>query len=429
MACVPAPRLPRSRPARTILQQRSAAAAERDTSEATRLFIQSGVAARVEAERKAAALLQEAGALERVQIELLKSGDAVDLFVSKHQRLEAAAADERRLAETTAQAAVQQRALAASAAILRSEIDPMYAAQQRFDAELTRADDLFRAGAISIREYDQAQKLARDTLYVHAQAVTGNLQPMRDLDAQQSLGAKGAGAHRAALQGLSFQLQDTLTQISMNANILQVLAIQGGQAAGQFANLEGKAGAFGRFMIGPYGLAITAAMLVLGPFVGKMIEGNSALDDAVDKLKKDAAETELAARAKARFQGSVEGLTIALREQDAALKQTAASERSSAERANIAAQAKRNQALATRQATAAALAEALAQVDDFSLTGGTTGAAALQNQARSDRVADLKRKLAAAEANATAAERQLNVSRVDLAAEPSRSSMTTRSRR
>ncbi|MET3826569.1 hypothetical protein ABIC16_002262 [Sphingomonas sp. PvP055] len=164
-------------------------------------------------------------------------------------------------------------------------------------------------------------------------------------------------------------------------------------------------------------MAITGALLVLGPLTKGMFEFSDATNDAVEKLKKDAIESDVAARAKARFAGTVEGLTLALRDQDKALRQTADSERSSADRANIAAKAKRDEALAIRQATVARLAEAEARLDDFSLTGGTTGAAALQNQARSDQVNKLRAERTKAEAAVTAAERQLNVTRVDIAAE------------
>ena len=226
-----------------------------------------------------------------------------------------------------------------------------------------------------------------------------------------------SGATRAAMQGLSYQVQDTFTQLSMGANVFQVVAIQGGQLAGQFANIEGKAGSFARFMIGPWGLALTGALLVLGPLTKGMFEFGDATDDAVAKLKQDAIESDVTARAKARFAGSVEGLTAALKDQDKALRQTADSERSAAERANINARAKRDEALAIRQKTAAALAEAEAELGNFSLTGGTTGAAALQNQARADRVNTLRAQREKADAAVRDAERQLNVTRVDLAAE------------
>jgi hypothetical protein len=291
----------------------------------------------------------------------------------------------------------------ARATALRAAIDPAFGAQQRFDREMAEARTLISAGAISLDDYVAKLRQERAAL----DAVSGG----------HAVYSKSAGALRGAMQGVSYQVQDTFTQLSMGANVLQVVAIQGGQLAGQFSNLEGRAGNFARFMIGPWGLAITAGMLVLGPLLGKLLDTNNAVEDGVNKLKKDAAESDAAARAKARFARSVEGLTVALRDQDKALRDSADGERSAAERANLLARQKRDQALATRQATAAALAAAEADLGDFSLTGATTGAAALQNQARADRVAKLRADRTKADALVKDAERQVNVTRVDLAAE------------
>ncbi|MET4664942.1 D-alanyl-D-alanine carboxypeptidase family protein [Sphingomonas sp. PvP056] len=234
-------------------------------------------------------------------------------------------------------------------------------------------------------------------------------------DGQKKVTAQ-SGAQRAAMQGLSYQVQDTFTQLSMGANAFQVIAIQGGQVAGQFSNLEGKAGSFARFMIGPWGLAITAALLVLGPLTKGMFEFSNAEDEALDKLKKDAIESEVTARAKVRFAGSVEGLTIALRDQDKALRQTADSERSAADRANIAAKGKRDEALAIRQTTVARLADAEAMFNTLATTSDARGGGAVINAALA-RVTELRKQRAAAEKAVTDSERQLNVTRVDIAAE------------
>jgi LAS superfamily LD-carboxypeptidase LdcB len=381
-----------------------------DTSEATHLFIQATAASRNEAQQKANALLAEAGALERVEIELRQSAEATDLFVTKHQRLAGATAEQGRLATSAAQAALAEQSLAAAADVVRAELDPMFLAQKRFNDELDRAEMLLAAGIFKQHEYDAAVTQSRSTLYAHAQAVAGSSSASRALVNSQ-------GAVRSAMQGVSYQVQDTFTQLSMGANVFQVVAIQGGQLAGQFSNLEGKAGNFARFMIGPWGLAFTAALLVLGPLTKGIGEMGDATDKAVDKLKKDAIETDITAKAKDRFAHSVQGLTLALRDQDKALKDSAESERSAAERSNIAAQRKRNEALEIRRTTAAKLAEAEADLDNFSLTGGATGTAGLQNQARSDRVTALRAQSAAARAAVTEAERQLNGTRVDLAAE------------
>lgn len=399
-----------------------AALKEGDASEATRLFIAATSASRIEAERKAAALLAEAGALERVEIELRQSADATELFVTKHQRLADAAAQEQRLALTAANAAAEQRGLAASAALLRSEIDPMYAAQQRFDVELTRADALLKAKIITEREHAQVLQISRDRLQAHAQAVAGTNAPSREL-------TDNTGALRAAMQGASYQVQDTFTQLSMGANVFQVVAIQGGQLAGQFSSVEGRAGSFARFMIGPYGLAITGALLVTGALTKDLDLFGDKLDDAIDKLKEDAAASDLTRRAKVRFGASVEGVTAALKESDEALKASAAAEWSAAERANLNAKAKRDQALATRQNTAAQLADAVAQ-EQAALEAaraqqryGKGEGATVAAQLAAGRVDALQAQLAQANKNVTEAERELNVTRVDLAAEQAQISL------
>lgn len=186
---------------------------------------------------------------------------------------------ERAAAAAAREAAAAQQRLASEAVQLRSAIDPMYAAQQRFDSEMVRADMLLAQGVISQREYAQAVQLARNSLYAHAQAVAGS-------SAAQQRAIASLGAGRMAMQGLSYQAQDTFTQLSMGANVFSVLAIQGGQAAGAFAFMEGRAGSFARFMLGPWGLAITASMLVLGALTKGMFENGEAAKEAAAGMKK-----------------------------------------------------------------------------------------------------------------------------------------------
>ena len=163
-------------------------------------------------------------------------------------------------------------------------------------------------------------------------------------------------------------------------------------------------------------MAITAALLVLGPLTKGMFEFGNAEDEALDKLKKDATESDVTARAKVRFAGTVEGLTQALKEQDKALRQTADSEKSAADRANIAAKIKRDEALAIRQATVARLAEAEAMATTLATTSDARGGGAVINAALA-RVADLRKQRTAAEKAVVDSERQVNVTRVDIAAE------------
>lgn len=201
----------------------------------------------------------------------------------------------------------------------------------------------------------------------------------RVFGAEQAKVTATSGAQRAAMAGLSYQIQDTFTQLSMGANAFQVIAIQGGQAAGQFAHVEGKAGSFARFLIGPWGLAITAAMLVLGPLVSKVVEFGDETEKAVDKLREDAKQTEIAKNAKAIFGRTVDGVTIAIREQNEALGKSIQTQRESAQAAIAAANAQLQVAQATRVRTAAELraavtrAELLRNTQDDATTGADGG--------------------------------------------------------
>lgn len=490
-----------------------AAASTRDTSEATRLFIQATAASRIEAEQQAAALAQEAGALERVQIELLQSAEATELFVTRHKRVAEAAAEEKRLAAASAEAARGQQELAAAANALRTAVDPMYAAQQRFDQELTRAETLLRAGVISQREYaaavdharvalqqkaaqasgsadrdqqlavaaslaaaaeerlttevhqlraaldpmyaaqqrfdnemDRAERLlaagaittreyanalllARTNLYDHARAIPTASQATARLTEEQRRAMAAMQANRFAMQGLSYQAQDTFTQLSMGANIFNVIAIQGAQAAGQLSFLQGatgslqaRAASFAQFMLGPWGLAITAGLMVVGALTKHVDLLGNKLDNAVDKMKRDAEQTALTDKAKRLFTTSIEGVSAAIVEQTKALDASARSEESAAERSNIAAKQKMAEALAVRQATAARLAEAVA-LEESLKSSPLTNAYLSQNGERDQlqrRIEDLSRESDRAEAAVTRQQQIINETRVDLAQEAAR---------
>lgn len=295
----------------------------------------------------------------------------------------------------------------ARATALRAAIDPAYGAQQRFDKEMGEARTLISAGAISLDDY--VAKLRQEQAALDAVSVG------------HGKAGNSSGAQRAAMQGLSYQLQDTFTQLSMGTNALQVFAIQGGQVAGQFSNLEGKAGNFARFMIGPWGLAITAGMLVLGPLVGKLLNFSDAVQDGIDKLKKDATETENTRLAKERFARSAEGVAASIREQSEALKTSAKSERSAAERANILAKENLKREMSIRAVTAALLDQAIAQenIDKTRSQGpgqrGELGTLALTES--SGRVAGLQTQLQVNQKAIDEAKRNLMGTRIDLATE------------
>ena len=353
-------------------------------------------ARRARAEADAAAQAKEAAAAQAVvaaekEAQAVRSAAlAYGMFEAAARRGAAAMREQQAAEEGAANEAIR---MAAAAERLRGAIDPAYAAQSRFNREIQEARTLVAANAITLDDY--AAKLRMEQAILAGSA-----------DAHGRV-ASSTGANRAAMQGLSYQVQDTMTQLSMGANAFQVIAIQGGQAAGQFANLEGRAGAFARVMIGPVGLGITAATLLLAPFIGKLLDSNSALDDATDKLKKDAEQTGATAEAKARFGNTIAGLTEAIREQQAALEQEATASRSAAERASDLARNTAMLAAAKRDETKAFLEAAIAQERIDSIRAGAPGQrgelGALANTESANRVAALQAQLAEVEKASQAA--------------------------
>lgn len=184
-----------------------------------------------------------------------------------HQMFEAAArrgTAAMREKEAADRAAIAAQAdLAARAQRLTAEVNPAAAAQNRFNAEMSEARTLISAGAISLDDYVGKLRMERAALDVATAA--------------HARGAVSAGAHRQAMIGVSYQLQDFMTQVSMGANPINAFAVQGAQLAGQFANIEGKAGAVARFFMGPWGLAITGAVMAIGMLTKGLLDNAGSL--------------------------------------------------------------------------------------------------------------------------------------------------------
>ena len=79
-----------------------------------------------------------------------------------------------------------------------------------------------------------------------------------------------AGAQRAGMQQLSYQIGDAATMFSLGANASQIFASQLGQTIGAVQLMTGGASKLAAFLAGPWGMALTAGAIVLAPFVGKL---------------------------------------------------------------------------------------------------------------------------------------------------------------
>jgi hypothetical protein len=272
-----------------------AAAGEGVLTRETQAYLKAAAAARIEADQQAAALVRQAGALEQVEIELQQAGAVTELYLTTQQKLAIATREQaeaaRQSAAAEAASEAKRQGLAAQAVALRNAIDPMYAAQQRFDAELERADALLRANVISQREYQQAVLLAKNTLRDHAQQVAGTARASQALVPVQRRVTEMTGQARAGMQQLSFQLNDVAVGFAAGTPAMIIFAQQSGQVIQALQLMSGQAKGFLGFLGGPWGMAITSAMIVLTPFAAKLFESGDALDKAVKKLKEDAEAT------------------------------------------------------------------------------------------------------------------------------------------
>lgn len=96
-----------------------------------------------------------------------------------------------------------------------------------------------------------------------------------------------AGAQRQGMQQLSFQIGDIATMYSLGARPAQIFASQIGQVTQAVQMMSGGTSRAAAFLGGPWGIALTAATIVLAPFIGKLFEAEDALkgvEFASDKL-------------------------------------------------------------------------------------------------------------------------------------------------
>ncbi|WP_420478230.1 hypothetical protein [Brevundimonas sp. FT23028] len=129
------------------------------------------------------------------------------------------------------------------------------------------------------------------------------------------------------VQQLGYQFNDFGTQVSTGINPIVAFNQQLGQVGFAMSQMQGKAGAVGAFLAGPWGAAITIAAAVLGGLIAKTIEESRALDDGVKKLREEAEETDKARRAKEAFARSAEGVSAAIREMNEELGKSTRSSR------------------------------------------------------------------------------------------------------
>ena len=162
----------------------------------------------------------------------------------------------------------------------------MYLAQQRFDREMDRADDLLKAGAISTREYAQAQAQARANLQAHSSAIHAQVDGFQQL-------ARGSGVLRQAYIQTGQQSQDLVISLMGGQKASVVFAQQLPQLAFALSGLgmqaDGTQKGIGRIatlLSGPWGVAFAGAAFAVGLLVEKLWQQDEAGKAAEDAAKK-----------------------------------------------------------------------------------------------------------------------------------------------
>ena len=162
-----------------------------------------------------------------------------------------------------------QDAYAARAEKIRALIDPLWAAQHRFDQELREARVLMEAGALSAEEFAVRERQLQASL----EGVAPSLENVHG--AQTRMGASG--------MIMQHVVRSTADSFVAGLPPAMIFGEQIGRV-GEAAALSGGAlGKFGAIMAGPWGLPISAGVALLSVIIPKIYEMATASDEAGKK--------------------------------------------------------------------------------------------------------------------------------------------------
>lgn len=139
-------------------------------------------------------------------------------------------------------------------------------------------------------------------------------------DQMQRASGVSQGQYRAGMQQLSFQIGDISQQLALGTPLARVFAQQSGQVIQAIQVMQGGAGGFAAFMGGPWGVALTAAAVVLAPLIAALFDTRTELQKAVGELEENARKTELNRQAQEIYARSIPGVVAAIRAQTEALE-------------------------------------------------------------------------------------------------------------
>ncbi|WP_294292715.1 hypothetical protein [uncultured Sphingomonas sp.] len=230
-----------------------------------------------------------------------------------------------------------------------------------------------------------------------------------------------SGEARAGYQQLSYQLGDVATQYASGTAASIIFAQQSTQVVQAISMISGKTTGLIGLLTGPWGIALTSAVVVANPWVTKLLEGNDALSEEIDKLRKSAEQTETTRRAKEAYRDTTAGVVEGINAQVEATKKLVAIQRTEAESANI---ASKNELERARDKQAALTEQLVAAREDLArrrrINSGSGEAADDGLIAAERKVATLETEVAAVNSAVQRGQQSVERSRLALAQERSR---------
>lgn len=169
-----------------------------------------------------------------------------------------------------------QEQQAAAAARIRAQIDPLAAAQDRYNAEVAEANALYGAGLL------KSDELAQHLRRLEAQArLTGKALTSPGGGRGEKSKSALFGLKPYEVQNLAYQINDLFTQVASGTPITQAFAQQGGQIAQIFAGAGG----------GKFFSTIVAGAARSLPIIGLVVTALLAVGGALKSIGDQASST------------------------------------------------------------------------------------------------------------------------------------------
>jgi hypothetical protein len=265
------------------------------------------------------------------------------------------------------QASVELKKLVGNVADTKTALAEVKAESARLNAELKQLNRTTAEGSARASELKQQLRANAAAEVEAAAAASRAARAYDDMNRSQGRVANSANQVRAATANLGQQIGDITQGLSAGISPATIFAQQAGQVGFALSGMKGAAKTVGDFLVGPWGIALTGAAVIMAPFVGRLIEAATASKDNSAALN---AQKE-----------SAERLAVALRELDAITGKNTRSTRESAAAALEEAKANLARVSAARDEIAVELDRAILRqksIDQNARLGGFAGAGAVQ---------------------------------------------------